>query len=257
MGALAGGRGAAAPRTPSRRRGLRSPIPATMPPTIISSPPASIPRWKDLGRGVGGGAVDLGRPRRRQAGGVGRCERLLLGLADRALRPAGESCVAGELAVDGRGELAGDHGAEDRDREQRRRPARPPLLIPEAIPTWCSSTELSAVAVSGATVAERPRPKTSIAGQDVGDVVRVRADPQSAAAARCRRRSVRRTSAPAGRSPSRSCRTAARGRRGSGDRRGRQPGLERRVAGGLLQEEGDEEEGRRSAPRRRSASRGW
>ena len=40
-----------------------------------------------------------------------------------------------------------------------------PLLIPEAIPTWRSSTELSAVAVSGATVADRPRPKTRIAGR--------------------------------------------------------------------------------------------
>ena len=40
-----------------------------------------------------------------------------------------------------------------------------PLLIPEAMPTWRSSTELSAVAVSGATVAERPSPKTRIAGR--------------------------------------------------------------------------------------------
>ncbi len=39
-----------------------------------------------------------------------------------------------------------------------------PLLIPEAIPTCRSSTELSAVAVSGATVAESPRPKTSTPG---------------------------------------------------------------------------------------------
>ena len=39
-----------------------------------------------------------------------------------------------------------------------------PLLTPEAIPTWRSSTESSTVAVSGATVAERPRPKTRIAG---------------------------------------------------------------------------------------------
>ena len=38
------------------------------------------------------------------------------------------------------------------------------LLIPEATPTRFSATELSAVAVSGATVAERPRPKTSTPG---------------------------------------------------------------------------------------------
>ena len=40
-----------------------------------------------------------------------------------------------------------------------------PLLIPEAMPTWRSSTELSAVAVRGATVAESPTPKTRIAGR--------------------------------------------------------------------------------------------
>ena len=39
-----------------------------------------------------------------------------------------------------------------------------PLLIPEAIPTWCSGTELRAVAVSGATVAESPSPKTMMPG---------------------------------------------------------------------------------------------
>ena len=40
-----------------------------------------------------------------------------------------------------------------------------PLLIPLATPARRSSTELSAVAVSGATVAERPRPKRIIAGR--------------------------------------------------------------------------------------------
>ena len=40
-----------------------------------------------------------------------------------------------------------------------------PLLTPEAIPTWRSSTESRTVAVSGATVAERPSPKTISAGR--------------------------------------------------------------------------------------------
>ena len=40
-----------------------------------------------------------------------------------------------------------------------------PLFTPEAIPTWRSSTESRTVAVSGATVAERPRPKTISAGR--------------------------------------------------------------------------------------------
>ena len=39
-----------------------------------------------------------------------------------------------------------------------------PLLTPEAIPTRRSETESSTVAVSGATVADIPRPKMSTAG---------------------------------------------------------------------------------------------
>ena len=39
------------------------------------------------------------------------------------------------------------------------------LLTPEATPTWRSSTESSTVVVSGATVIDSPRPKSSIAGR--------------------------------------------------------------------------------------------
>ena len=39
------------------------------------------------------------------------------------------------------------------------------LLTPDAIPAWRSSAEAKTVAVSGATVATRPTPKTRMAGR--------------------------------------------------------------------------------------------
>ena len=39
------------------------------------------------------------------------------------------------------------------------------LLTPDAAPAWRSSAEASAVAVTGATVAASPSPKTSTAGR--------------------------------------------------------------------------------------------
>ena len=42
------------------------------------------------------------------------------------------------------------------------------LLTPEAMPALCSSASASTVAVSGATVIDRPSEKTTSGGQDLG-----------------------------------------------------------------------------------------
>ena len=126
-----------------------------------------------------------------------------------------------------------------------------PLLTPEAMPTWRSSTESSTVAVSGATVAERPRPKTRIAGSTSVDVVGVGADPQQqqqADAADDRADRHRQPRPGARGEPAEARREEEEDQR---DRRRRQPRLERRVAGRPAGGRGRRRRGRRSARRRR------
>ena len=134
-----------------------------------------------------------GRPRSRRRRGDRSIER--------SPRPPGTSAgvAAGQRLLLGVGDRRRRLGLERRAAEVRSSSAEPnwaeitaprtaiasspatretPLLTPEAMPTWRSSTESSTVAVSGATVAERPRPKTSDRRQHVGQVVGVGVDPE-------------------------------------------------------------------------------
>ena len=117
-----------------------------------------------------------------------------------------------------------------------------PLLMPEAIPTWRSSTELRAVAVRGATVAERPSAEDQKRRKHLREVVGVRADshqqdqPDPSDDRSDRHRHPRPD--PGRHLPE------ARGEDEHDQRYGRrrEAGANRRVAGGLLEEQGDEEE---------------
>ena len=119
-----------------------------------------MPRWKEAVEASAAAASTRSRLGRRQPFGVRHGQRLFLGFGDRRARPAAESGARAELVVEGGAEVGRDHGAEDAIASS---PAtrETPLLTPEAMPTWRSSTESSTVAVSGATVAESPTPKTS------------------------------------------------------------------------------------------------
>ena len=172
----------------------------------------------------------------------GHGQRLVLGVGDRRARRRAESGAPPSLSSRSEPKWA-EITAPSTAIASRPATRETPLLTPEAMPTWRSSTESSTVAVSGATVAERPRPKTRIAGQHVGRRSRRRRRPAAAAAGRCRRRSARRVIGSRGPVPE-----AIRPKRG--ERKNirieigvvARPGLERRVAGDLLEEEADEEE---------------
>ena len=154
---------AAAPRVgtvSTRRFGFSMPTPATMPPSDHQDAGDADAEVEGGGRGVGRGGFDpvgFGRP---QVVGFRHRQGLFLGLRRRRAAPPGR-------AARRRGRCRGRSRS---GRRSRRRgsaiassPAtrETPLLTPEAMPTWRSSTESSTVAVSGATVAERPTPKIS------------------------------------------------------------------------------------------------
>ena len=116
------------------------------------------------------------------------------------------------------------------------------LLIPEAIPACSSSASASTVAVSGATVAERPSREQEQRRQQLGQVVGVRADAQH------QQLPGRGHQRPAAHERPRPVAVGERARalgEHEHHQRGRQrrePGLQRGVARDLLQEQDEVEE---------------
>ena len=118
------------------------------------------------------------------------------------------------------------------------------LLTPDAMPALCSSASASTVAVSGATVAESPSEKSSRAGSRSVDVVDVGVDAlqQREPRRRDQRADAHEPARPeaVGHAP----RAARQREHHERDRQRRQAGLQRVVAGDLLQEEHEEEDHR-------------
>jgi hypothetical protein len=130
---------------------------------IIRMPPAAIPRWNDLvDASVTASSTVAASVAARSA--VSAAPRGLSFAFETARCACGESCAPERLSSIVEVKLPAIRAPRIAIAS---RPAmrETPLLMPEATPTWCSGTELSAVAVSGATVAESPRPKTRIAGR--------------------------------------------------------------------------------------------
>ncbi len=157
---------AAAPRVGiarSSRFGFSIPSPATMPPTIIRTPAMPIPRWKAEVEASVGSRRRSAPPRRRQPTGVRHGAAAFPWRRRPPAAPGGERRAA-ELARRACEPKLAEITAPRTAIASRPATRETPLLTPEAMPTWRSSTESSTVAVSGATVAERPRPKTSRPG---------------------------------------------------------------------------------------------
>ncbi len=137
-------------------------MPAITPPTIIKRPPTSTPRWNEsVDAPVTASSTVVASTAARSAVSAvpsGFSFALLT-----ARSACGESCLPARLVSMVEVNLPAISApriaiaSSPATRET-------PLLMPDAIPTWRSSTELSAVAVRGATVAERPAPKTRSAG---------------------------------------------------------------------------------------------
>ena len=138
------------------------PKPETTPPRIISRPAIAMPRWKaevaaseaaDWTRCAGPGGSR--RVAGTESGSSFACDTACPAAGPRGRSPRLESMLEPNWA-----EMTTPSTA------IASRPATRaiPLLAPEAMPTWRSSTESSTVAVSGATVAARPRLKTSTPG---------------------------------------------------------------------------------------------
>ena len=228
-----------------------------MPPTIIRPPPTAIPRWKPSSAATVAAVVDLLGLRRRQPAGVGRGQRIGLGVVDRPLPLGGQRRRPRARSSILRPKLTRDQGAEHGDREQAGDP-RDAVVDPRGDADVALLDRVERGRRQRRDGRREAEPEQEEAGQHVGHVVRARRRPGAAAAARARRRSARSTSAAAARVPVANFPNRGEStNRSSEIGRGREPGLERRVARRLLEEEGDEEEAPRSARRRRSASRCW
>ena len=143
-------------------RGLTMPTPATTPPMIIRPPASAMPMWNARSEAsVTMSATNVASSRGRpvvSAAPRGFCLASATTLSASGLRlaPATSSSIVDlKLPAITAPRIAIASSPATRET---------PLLMPDAIPTCRSSTELSAVAVSGATVAESPRPKSTIPG---------------------------------------------------------------------------------------------